>query len=138
MEFSVPNYALREVWFEIDLVVTGLNGPFPDIAFSTSVSDYTYTCIFIYLYLVQFSLLIVPRLRSCITLHHLLLKTMASMNDCPVSHLQWNESMVWGHVSGICFIEMRLNYRLFFPGTMVVVFVTTTKSPRSIFGDISK
>ena len=29
--------------------------------------------------------------------------------------------MVWGHISGICFIEMRLNNRLAFPGTMVVV-----------------
>lgn len=66
MELSVPKDALRKVWFEIDLVVTGFNGPFPDIAFSTSVSDYTYicTCIFIYLYLIQFSLLIVPRHRS--------------------------------------------------------------------------
>ena len=127
MELSVPKNALREVWFEIDLVVTGFNDPFPDIAFSTSVSDYTYTCIFIYVYLVQFSLLIVPRLRSCITLHDLLLNNgeyeLLEMNDCPLSHWQWNESMVWGHVSGICFIEMRLNCRLVFPGTMVVVFM---------------
>ena len=33
MEFSVPKDALREVWFEIDLLVTGFTGPFPDIAF---------------------------------------------------------------------------------------------------------
>ena len=42
MEFSVPKDALREVWFEIDLVVKGFNGPFPYIAFCTSVTDYTY------------------------------------------------------------------------------------------------
>ena len=90
MELSVPNDALREVWFEIDLVVTGFNGPFPDIACCTSDTDYKY--IFIFLYLIKFSLLIVPPLRSGITLHDLLLNNgeyeLIEMNGCQSSHWQ--------------------------------------------------
>lgn len=120
MELSISKDALRE-----DLVVTVFNGPFTDIEFCTSVTDFTN------IYHIKFSLLIVPPLRSCIKLHDLLLNNgeyeLLEMNDCQSSHWQWNESMVWGHVSGICFIEMRLNYRLVFPGTMVVVFMDDNK-----------
>ena len=42
MKFSVPKDVLREVWFEIDLLVSGFNGPFPYITFCTSVTDNIY------------------------------------------------------------------------------------------------